>query len=1000
MRTATPSQRRFVLAAKLRPRDPSPNWSLLSRLPEGTDPARFAAAVDATLHGNDSFTEVFDLTASGEIVVTPSPVREPCCVRDYPDLDAVRERVRELGDIAFDLSIAPLYHAEIAVVGARCYLVFVGAHVLCDGFGFYNLATDFAGYYADAEYVSPSTSSPVDTGEPYSADPDQVAEYYRRVFDGIDDLRVDGWDRRDGAGRISGGIVRYRLSPNAYRDAGALAKQLGVRRYSVLLTAFALTVHCLSGADPVVISTPMSNRRSGPQAHRTRGVRVNALPVRFDIAAGGVEELCRAADRQLASLIEYEQFAFSDFSRRLFATESVDAVHPSASFTVYPRPLAVVLDGIAGEPVPVDRRYIQYPLSVNIEVDADEATLIVERSDRLSGCDIGTLYETILRQLTGGLDDLGEIRWAEGESAASIPARVEFPERTLVEVFSDSDARYPDAIAAVDDTSEISYRRLDRLSDAIAAQLVSQIPEPAVGVHLAPSIRWLTTMLGVLKAGKVYVPIDPAAGPARFERIAQARAGLTIVSDTAEPGTAGARIIAPPDGAGAVVSRVPLPRPDDPAYLLFTSGTTGEPKGVQITHRAVARFFDGLREQVPIGDRRRWLLSHSPSFDISLAETFGALAGGGTVYIPAGQVKRDPVRLAHYLAEHRIEVLSQTPSAFTMLAPHIRRARSLAYVLLCGERLDFAPLAGFAADRPDVALVNCYGITETTVYHTAYRIPSNSVGVDHDSVIGRPFADVGTAVVDERLRVLPRGVPGQLVVSGAGVMAGYLGRDDLTAERIVSVRGVRSYLTGDRGFLRADGQFAVLGRMDRQVKIRGHRCELGEIEQAVHRSAAADQVHAMVLGSGLTAELVCFVALSATGTLDTIERTVRASLPRYLEPDGYVVLPELPVTTNGKVDAAALAAHRAAATEPVTENDSATGDLDVRAVVASVWSEVLGNADFDGSTRFFDAGGNSAMIIQVGERLRTRLGVSELEVVDLFEYCTPDSLAGFLAAKV
>ncbi|MBO0853754.1 MAG: hypothetical protein J2P18_08300, partial [Nocardia sp.] len=445
MRFATPTQRHLVIAAELRPQDPSPNWALLSRLPSGTDAGRFADAVASTLNANQAFTEIFERDGEGRVVVTASPVRPPVEVVEYPDLAAVQAEVARWGDHAFDLSVAPLYHAEIGVVGSDSYFMFAGAHVLSDGFGFYNLIADFAGHYADSGYRSPDTSSPADTLEPLTRNRFEVVRHFARIFDGMTALQIDGWDRRDSRGRIPGGISRCELPFRDYQAAKALGASVGARRYAVLLSVLAVTVGCLAGVDTVVVSTPMSNRRSGLASQTTRGVRVNALPVRCYIGAETVfADLCRRTEEQIRGLIDFEQHAFSEFSRTLFPAASMDSTQPSVGFTLYPRPLAAVVGGRTGETINVDRRFLQYPLTVDIEVDEGAATLIVERADHLPHTDIGALYTHVLRQV---LDSdarirLGEITWTSGELASSVPPVTEFPARTMAAEFAAAAARH------------------------------------------------------------------------------------------------------------------------------------------------------------------------------------------------------------------------------------------------------------------------------------------------------------------------------------------------------------------------------------------------------------------------------------------------------------------------------------------------------------------------------------------------------------------------------
>ncbi|MFC3965371.1 amino acid adenylation domain-containing protein [Nocardia jiangsuensis] len=1017
MRPASPIQRHLVLAAALRPADPAQNWALLSRLPAGTDPVRFAAAVAAILHGNRAFTETFTLTGSGDVVVTPADVRAPVPVTRYPDLAAIQAEAGRLGDSVFDPAIAPLYRAEIATTCDDAYFLFAGAHVLSDGFGFYNLLADFAARYADPGYTSPDPGSPADAAEPQAPSRADAVRHFGAVLAGLDDLRVEGWRDRDPHGRITGGIRREPLPRADYDRAGSAGAALGVRRYTVLLAALALTAGCLAGTDTVVVSTPMSNRRSGAGSASTRGVRVNALPIRFDLRPEiGFAELCARTEVQLRGLLEFEQLPFSEFSRSLIGSEAMDATQPSVAFTLYPRPLAAVVDGVAGAALHVDRRYLQHPLSVTVEVGADEPALLVQRADQLPEADVGALYRHVLHQAVADPEQLrlGEISWAEGDLVARVDPATAFPRRSMAEEFATAVARDPEATAVRTDDDRLSYAELDALSDAVAAWLRAHVPGALVGVTIAPSVRLVATMLGVFKAGKVYVPIDVAAAPARVAQIAAACPGITFVTGP-EPSPAeqvgvsrrapggdplpevGVRTVAMPERLPPAPASGAGPGPDDLAYIIFTSGTTGTPKGVRIGHDAAVRFFDGLRQATGIG-AARWLLFHSMSFDISIVETFGALFSGGAVCVPGAEVKRDPAALGAFLERHRVAVVSQTPSAFAMHGPRLRELACLRHVLLCGERLEYGSVAGFVAARPDVAVMNCYGITETTMYHTAFRVPARP---PEQSVIGRPFADTGMAVVDAAHRVLPRGVPGQLVISGPGLMRGYLGDDGPTRARIVEIDGVPGYLSGDRGTLGADGQFVVAGRMDAQVKIRGHRLEPGEVERALHRTGLVANAHVLVAGDGLTAELVCFLVLNRDGDLATVRERLHPLLPRAFHPDRYLVVPVLPVNANGKLDAAALTRLHAADrdTAPAARPDD-RGDAGLDAVVAEVWSEVLGSTEFDGSTRFFDAGGTSAMVLQVGERLRARLGLPELSVVDLFEHCTPDTLTEFLAERV
>ncbi|GAA3030439.1 non-ribosomal peptide synthetase [Gordonia defluvii] len=997
---ASPIQRRIVLAAELRPDDPAPNWALASSLPGQTDPGRFAAAVASVLNESRAFTESFELTAEMDVLVRRDGIVHDVPVVSYPDEMAVAGRAGEIGDVVYPPSAARQFHAEVATCGEDAYFLFAGSHAVSDGFGYLQLIEDFAARYRDMAAELPDSSSSAEVLERLDRPRAEAVDYFRALFAGIEDLSVPGWDRRDEFGRIPGSIGRHDLDPELYRAAGALAGQVGVRRYSVLVAALAVTVSAMTGADSVVIATPMANRRCGPSAARTRGVRVNVLPLRFDLDPElTVVDLALVADSQLDQLIEFEQHPFSEFARSVVAADGLDAAAPSVGFTLYPRPLAVAVDGTSGRPVHVDRRFLQRPLSVTVEVGDDAKQLIVERADHLPPVDVAGMYQHVLAHAVGGPGKrlIGELVWDVETLTSRVDASTEFPTATLVSVFADAVAAHPDRPAVITDDVVLTFGELAERVGVVARWL-----DENAGHHVAVSLpagpQLVATMLAVFASGRVYVPIDPDNLAVRLPKIAQAIRGLTVVVPAGAVAAAAAR------SGDAVVLCEPLdlpagawpPAPVDPdqvAYIFFTSGSTGVPKGVQITHGAAGRFFAGLQADTGIG-AARWLNFHSISFDISMVELLSGLAAGGAVVIPELAVKRDPDALAAFVDRHQVEIVSQTASAFSIFADRLVAAPSITHIIQAGERLDFAAAGPFVSARPDVTVINAYGITETVMYHTAYRLPADPADFPDESVIGRPFADMSMEVVDDELRVLPRGVIGQLAVGGAGLMAGYLDAE-ATARVLRRVNGRLVYLTGDRGYLNADGDFVILGRNDGQVKLRGHRCELGEVENACLHSGLMSVARALVIGSGLEAELVCFGVPVDGATEAAIRDRLAGELPRYAIPDRVILIDALPTTVNGKVDRDSLIRCYTDTDQVDGPIAGAVGDSRMQTVVEQIWGAVLDGAEFGPDTRFFDAGGTSATVLRVRELLRRELG-RQIDVVDLFEYCTPRALAGFL----
>lgn len=1039
-RPATPSQRRLVLAAALRPDDPSTNWAVLARLPESTDPERFAATVEEMMSNYDAFAEHFELTEAGRVDAVFRPRRHHCPIRNFESVHALRRYTGELADTPFDLTVPPLYRTEIALVERDAHLVVVGAHVLSDGFGFFNIITDLAAHYADPGYVSPFTDAPSETLEPYRVPRAIVVEYFRSLLGDMSDLRVPGWNHRDSRGRIPGTVTRHPMGRERYDRVGSRASMWGVSRYALLLTAYALTVGALSDQESVVISTPMSNRRSGPQAAHSRGLRVNALPVRADLGSTStLGDLAAQIHHQIAILKEYEQHSFADFAREVVGDDSIDATQPSAGFSLYPRPLAPVVEGVEGTPLTVDRRWIQHSMTMFLEVADEDVTLIVEQSDALAEIDVTALFGRVLDHLLEcpPATPLVDLTWVDDSTTSTVAASRSYPDATIVDLVDDAVASRGEegtGFAVIAPDAALTYPELFAAYRAVAAWLLDAetgVPVGAryVAVRTEPSTAWLAITLGVMRAGMVAVPIDAAWPAARCAQITEVLPGLVLLESDA---TGAAVTETLPPVPGMTIARVPshltdgsaretpdehladarTPAPADTAYVVFTSGTTGLPKAVPTRHDSAAHFLTGFLDRSGIRNRC-WSLLHSPAFDISIAESLGAILGGGTVAIPDTYTRRDPAALADWLRAHHVEVVCQTPSAYTMNGASLVGVESLETVLLCGERLDPTLLASAIAARPDIDFVNCYGITETTVHHTTYTQPRQVDELQTVSVIGRPLDHVTMTVLDRHHRVLPRGVVGEFAVAGPGLMNGYFNAPELTAACMTRVEGERHYLTGDLGYLDANADFVVLGRTDHQVKIRGHRCELGDIAAAVLGTGHVSSVRVVARGDGLTATLGAAVVPAESEVppsdelISALRARLREALPTYFVPDTIVVVPALPMNANGKVDAdevKRLVDEAAARRERGFSIDVRDGDechgLDVAAEVRTAWTEALGHSDFGDDDRFFDAGGTSALVVSVAMMLETRLGLDDFNVVDFFDHPTPRSLAAFLTSEV
>ncbi|WKG06382.1 non-ribosomal peptide synthetase [Mycolicibacterium sp. HK-90] len=591
-------------------------------------------------------------------------------------------------------------------------------------------------------------------------------------------------------------------------------------------------------------------------------------------------------------------------------------------------------------------------------------------------------------------DDLEELdEW--GNRAAlngAVPVSPSIPE-----LFAEQVARDPGAVAVSFAGSHITYGDLDRAANRLAHLLIERGVGPGQRVALvfARSVESVVAIMGVLKAGAAYVPIDPAVPDARVRFVITDAAPVAAVTtvDLADrlAGTDVTVIVIDDPAVAAQPSTTPrvAAAPDDVAYLIYTSGTTGAPKGVAIPHRNVTRLLDAIDRDVALSAGQVWTQCHSVAFDFSVWEIFGALLHGGRLVVVPESVTRSAEEFHALLVDEHVSVLSQTPSAFYALqavdaaGPENRLALEL--VVFGGEALEPSRLSAWVAEHPGLPrLINMYGITETTVHASFREITAADVG-SAVSPIGVPLADLAFFVLDDWLRPVAAGAVGELYVAGAGLGYGYVGRSPLTSTRYVACPfgipgrpATRMYRTGDLVSWRPDGELQYLGRADEQVKIRGYRIELGEIQSALMALDGVEQ--AVVIAREDRPgdkRLVGYITGSADPS--AARAALGDTLPPYMVPTAIVTIDALPLTVNGKLDKKAL---------PAPEYQHADGyrapSTPTEEILAGIYAQVLGVDRVGVDDSFFDLGGDSLQAMRLVAALNRTLdaGLEERVVFD------------------
>ncbi|MEU3255503.1 amino acid adenylation domain-containing protein [Streptomyces sp. NPDC006997] len=860
---------------------------------------------------------------------------------------------------------------------------------------------------------------------------EQAEKFWTRHLAGYEpprrSLELGSVDRRPpGPGEPSHGMLPDRDLVALVPRLGEVAREHGLTVNTIAQGAWALLLSRYLDRDDVIAGSTGTQRPAGlPGAEQIMGPMLATMPVRAHVDPDA--ELIgwlRALQQEMAEARENADIALPELRRLAHLPGSVPLFDMDLAYENVPVP-DMTLHGVRiGESTYDGRPHFPITMIIMPGERLPVPRLVYDRT-RFPDRAAQRLIDHFYTALTAIIDDphrrLGDIPVlpdAERAQLDGFTATEPVPvPGTLHETFAERARSHPDKVAVVCGADQLTYGELDRRANRLAHRLtgLGAGPGATVGLAMERSTDMLVAVLGVLKAGAAYVPLDlthPAERLAYTLRDAEVSALVTHAAgrDRA-PVFDGPHVDLDADAAtlGALGDEPPAQRADadSPAYVIYTSGSTGRPKGVVVTHRNVARLVAGAGTRFDFRADDVWSMFHSYAFDVSVFETWGAFHHGARLVVVPRDDARSPQALHALLREHGVTVFSQTPSAFR---PYMTVALDAAddgqpplrYVVFAGEPLDAPVLAPwaerFGLDRP--RLVNMYGITEVTVHCTYHEVTGADLTGGIPNNIGRPLPDVRVHVLDRYGRPAPIGVGGEMYVGGPAVARGYLGLPELTTERFLpdpfsTDPDARLYRSGDLARYLENGDLEFLGRADQQVKIRGYRVEPGEIETVLREDDAVRDV--VVIAREDTPgdrRLVAYVVTD--GEEDPAARLrdrVRARLPEHMVPSAVVRLDALPLTVNGKTDRAALPTPDGARPDlgsayvaPRDEREEA---------IARVWSEVLGVARVGVHDDFFALGGHSLLATRVAFGASAALGV-EVPVRLVFDRPTVAAMAADL----
>jgi amino acid adenylation domain-containing protein len=1052
---ASCSQQRLWFLDHLQPGSAAYNLPRAVRLEGPLDAAALERALAEVVARHEALRTTFasEDGVAVQVVAVPSAAAVRLPVEDltsWPELEreaALAHTLAATASAPFDLDKGPLLRARLVRLRADLHVFIVAAsHIVADGVSIALLYKELSALYAAFVAGQPSPLPPVTTqfADYALVERERLASgqleghlaYWREQLAGeLPATEVPPDRARPAAPSRRGGLHHARLATREGALAlAALCREERTTPFSALLAAFALLLQRHTGHDDVLVGSPFGNRSraegegpAGPRFHKwllSIGFYAATVVLRVSLAGDPTfRELVRRAREVIAGAGAHVDLPFERLVEALRPARDASSnpfFQIMLSYLAAPD-RALTMPGVKVTPVDASHGGSMFDLLVQLE-DAEDGlegyfTYSAELYDEETIARFAANFAHVVAAAVAAPDaavsrlavpaeaERGRVLVEWNETAAPVT-----PACVHLEVERQA-ARTPERIAVRTGPRALSYAELDGRANRLARRLqeLGVGPDGLVGICLPRGPDLVVAALATLKAGGAYLPLDPAYPARRLAQMLEdSRAGVVVTTSSLAGGLplgsaravcldADAEAFAPEDGAAPVCAA----RPENLAYVIYTSGSTGAPKGVMVEHRQVSSFFaamDRVLGRPPRAEPPVWLAATSLSFDISVLELFWTLTRGFTVVVEAQDDVDKAGAFAETVAAHGVTHFQCTPSMATLLvADEASRAAlgALEVMLVGGEALSPA-LAREIVGNLRGDLFNMYGPTETTVWSTAWRVDREAFArsTPPPVSIGRPIANTTVYVLDGRREPVPIGVAGEIHIGGAGVTRGYFGRPELTDERFVAnpFGAGRLYRTGDLGRHRADGTIEFLGRVDHQVKIRGHRIELGEIEQALREISGAREIVVVARpepsGQANAARLVAYLAgAAAAPPAAELRKSLRARLPEPMVPSAFVVLDALPHTPNGKIDRNALPAPEDAAPEAGSGDSFVAPRTPTEQVVAEIWREVLGVPRVSIYDNFFDLGGHSLLsprvVHHIETRLKKRLNVSELILQNL-----------------
>ncbi|TML31682.1 MAG: amino acid adenylation domain-containing protein [Actinobacteria bacterium] len=990
-------------------------------------------ALDAVVARHETLRTRLDAVDGQPVQIIDPPTSTVWTIQDLSGLPADEREARfaaesvAYGLLPFDLAKGPLFRTRLVKLAEQEHALVINVHhSVFDGWSFAVCFRELATCYDAAVAGRPADlpELPIqfadyaiwERGRLEGGAVDEMVAYWSENLRGVGSVQMPIDRPRPVLQSFDGALARLPMGADVLEGLRALSRKEGTTMFVTLLTVLQVLLHRYSGQDDVIVGTASASR-GRPELAPLIGYLVNTLPIRTDVSGDPpfVELMAKVKETTLAAYA-HQDLPFPKLVEALKVERDASrAPLFQIGFTINEDPdEQIAAGGTTMRLEPVDSPTAKFDLNFFMQAHGD---LVVEISYAVALFDEATVYRLLesLRVLMAGIvadpssrlsrlpvmteEDLHRelVEWNSNT--------MEFPTMCLHELFEAQVDRVPDAPAAIMDDDVLTYAELNRQANRAARHLreLGVVPESLVGVHMRPSLERLVGILAILKAGGAYVPLDPEYPPDRLQFMLTDAAVDVVLADADGARSMrelGATVVVPardwPDRGGDDTNVDSGVQPPNAAYAIYTSGSTGRPKGVIVEHRNVVNFVQGMVAHWPLDERDRFLQFASLNFDVSAMDMFLAVCSGGAAVFGSRQTLLSPPRLAELMRANRVTFACLPPAVLNLLTGE--QFPDQRVLISAGEELSSELVRTWI--RPGLRMCNGYGPTEVTIGATMMELQPDDIS---PPPIGMPKPNYRAYVLDTHLNPVPVGVAGELHLGGPGVARGYLNRPELTAEKFIEdpfgeEPGARMYKTGDLVRRRADGNIVFLCRIDGQVKIRGLRVELGEIETAMAAHEAVAQAVVIVRDDPAgDKQLVGYARLRPDGpgvSVADLRQHLSQRLPAYMVPAHILVLDEFPLNASGKIDRTALPEPDAAA---AAGTFVAPRTL-IETVVVDMYATLLKAEQVSVEDSFFDLGGNSLQAMRLITKLRTELAV-DADVTAIFLAPTPAQLTVLLRDK-